>query len=112
MSVLRLAIKLAAKSPSPPHHGQGVPKKPCLLERVQYAIDCFQANHQPEEAFEFLRTVNDAIRKRDPKSLNDEQKEILLRLRPLIEVFGAMSGMDMNAQHDVVVNEYKEGEDE
>lgn len=87
--------------------------KPSLLDRVQYAIDCFECRHEPEACWAFIRKVNNAIQKKQPGSLNEKEKLILKAIRPIImeHGFGDAKGLTINQAHmsalDETESEYK-----
>lgn len=75
------------------------PKKPTLIERVDYAVDCFLCNHNTEKAYAFIEKVNNRIQSKGPATLTKEDKEILKRIKEIITLHGFKRGTIMNSSH-------------
>lgn len=64
--------------------------KPTVEEKLEYAIDCMTANVDREKAWSFIRSLNDTLMEKP--SVNNREKALLLRMKPLIEKFGSSAG--------------------
>lgn len=70
--------------PKPSEDIQDAPSAPSLKDRVEYAADCFNANNEPERAFNFLRRVHRLIISKDIQT--KAAREILKIITPIISL--------------------------
>lgn len=96
-----METKISISISMPKKAAPEAPAKPGLLERVEYAVDCFECNHEPEKAYAFIRKVNNLVQAKEPGSLTAKDKEILKAIRPIINKFGFMDSKVtvINPQH-------------
>lgn len=91
-----MKISIDIKIPQP---GEQQKPKPTLLERIEYAVDCFLCNHNAEQAYAFIEKVNNRIQSKDPSTLTKEDKDILKAIKEIITLHGFKRGTIMNSSH-------------
>lgn len=73
--------------------------KPSLQERIDYAVDCFLCNHEPEAAYTFIEKVNNKIQSKAPGSLTAADKQILRSIKEIITLHGFKRNTIINSSH-------------
>jgi hypothetical protein len=61
-------------------------RPPSLKDRIEYAIDCIECEHNKQEAIEFLQAVHNRLLKVQP--YRDEHRILVERIKPVLNEYG------------------------
>ena len=86
MSHLKLSISATMRQSGPPSRKETSCKRPTLNDKIEYALDCLEADTNKEEAVDFLQKAYHRIQKRFPYKETDS--DLMEKLSSVFNTYG------------------------